>query len=371
MLESANMATTDNGNAAPFKLSLRDLPLPARLTLSLFLIAVGLGYFAGLVQLHFKNATRGQPLPTPNDVVEIFSGRENWPIQYPAPPPVSKMERLIMGPEDVPTTGGASMAKPFFDLDKSTKEKAAEDPSIKERLHDEREGERLAVQAWINLPDDPRKTAYENDELTLPESLADHPITKMYKDQNGQIRVNSIIQERCFKCHQEEGQLGKKRLSEYADFADVLVVPTVGHTSRQMSLESLTQTTHLHLLSFAMLWTLTGLIFSFSSCWKWVRCIVAPLALLAQAADVSCWWLARLEGVGPYFALAIMGTGTVVAIALILQIVLSLWDMYRMSGRLVLVILLGAAIGGGAYLAPRVADYLNREKSPPATAPEK
>ena len=63
-----------------------------------------------------------------------------------------------------------------------------------------------------------------------------------------------------------------------------------------------------------MLWMLTGLIFAFSSYAKWFRCILAPLVLLAQVADVSCWWLARLHGVGPYFALAIIGTGTVVGL---------------------------------------------------------
>ena len=110
----------------------------------------------------------------------------------------------------------------------------------------------------------------------------------------------------------------------------MLIVPEAGHTSRQMSLEHLTQTTHLHLLSFCVLWMLTGLIFAFSSYPTWVRCILAPVVLLAQVADVCCWWLARLNGVGPYFALAIIGTGTVVGFGLFLQIMLSLFNMYRM-----------------------------------------
>ena len=79
------MAT--NANAAPFGITLRGLPLPVRLTLSLFLIAVGLGYFSALMQLHFRDASKGEPLPTPNDVVEIFSGVENWPLPKPAPAP--------------------------------------------------------------------------------------------------------------------------------------------------------------------------------------------------------------------------------------------------------------------------------------------
>ena len=281
------MATNENGGAVPFHVTLRELPLPVRLVLSLFLLAVGLGYFSALVQLHFQNASRGEPLPTPNDVVEIFSGVQNWPVQMPAPPkPVSKMEKLIMAPEDLPHNGSGTMGFAFF---------GKRLPPVK---RPEREGERLAVQAWINAPDAERKEAYDGDAFPLPASLADHPITKDYMA-DGKVRVKSLIQARCDKCHGEEGLQGKIKLSDYSDFADVLTVPVVGHTSRQMSLEHLTQTTHLHLLSFCVLWTLTGLIFAFSSYPRWLRCVLGPIVLLAQVADVSCWWLARLGGRRP------------------------------------------------------------------------
>src|SRR5262249_7418302 len=111
-LEPPNMASNPG---FPVKIVLRDLPLAARLTLSLFLIAVGLGYFSALVQLHFQHATRGQPLPTPNDVVEVFSGVEGWPYPKPPPPrPVSKIEQLIMAPENLPHNGSGTMAFAFF-----------------------------------------------------------------------------------------------------------------------------------------------------------------------------------------------------------------------------------------------------------------
>ncbi len=351
------MATDANGNDAPFKVTLRELPLPVRLVLSLFLLSVGLGYFSALVQLHFQNASRGEPLPTPNDVVEIFSGVQNWPVQMPAPPkPMSKMEKLIMAPEDLPHNGSGTMKFAFF----GKKLPPAKRPG--------REGEQLAVQAWIDAPDAERKAAYDNDAFPLPASLADRPITKDYKDGDN-IKIQSLIQDRCSKCHTDETQQGKKKLVDYSDFADVLTVPAVGHTSRQMSLEHLTQTTHLHLLTFCVLWTLTGLIFAFSSYPRWFRCLLGPIVLLAQVADVGCWWLARLEGVGPYFALAIIGTGTVVGVGLILQIVLSLFNMYRAQGKIVLLLLFGAAAAGGALLEPHVAAYLIQEKAQTATAP--
>ena len=360
------MASSPYG--APFKIVLRDLPLPVRLTLSLFLLSVGLGYFSALAQLHFKNASRGEPLPTPNDVVEIFSGVENWPAPKPAPPkPVSKMERLIMADENLPHNASGTMAFAFFG---TGRQKVAED---KRKF---REGERLAIQAWIDAPDEQRKEAYESDAFPLPESLANQPITKDYVD-GDKVKVKSIIDARCLKCHMDASQEGKKALVEYSDFADVLAVPQVGHTSRQMSLESLTQTTHLHLLTFCVLWTMTGLVFTFSGWPKWLRCVLAPLVLLAQVADVACWWLARLtdpfmslpHGLGPYFALGIIGAGAVVGIGLFLQIVLSLFDMYRTPGRIVLLLLFVASGAGGALVYPHIQKYLNDERTPAVTAP--
>ena len=366
------MATSGTGNdAPPFKITLRDLPLPVRLVLSLFLMAVGLGYLSALVQLHFQQAARGEPMPTPNDVVEIFSGVDGWPSPKAAPPkPVSKMEKLIMAPVDLPHNGSGTMAFAFFDKKVTTEEQR--------KL---REGERLAVQAWINTPDEQRKAAYENDEFPLPDALVSHPMT--HTDANGNVRVNSLIQDRCSKCHESADSQGKKQLVDYSDFADVLTIPAVGRTSRQMSLDKLAQTTHLHLLSFCMLWTMTGVVFAFSSYPKWFRCILGPLVLVAQIADVSCWWLARQttpclflyqyllpNGVGPYFAVAIMGTGAVVGLGLVLQIVLSLFNMYRLPGKVVLLVLfIGAAVAGGVFVKPAVEGYLNQEKSPAASAP--
>src|SRR5205807_1752760 len=86
----------------------------------------------------------------------------------------------------------------------------------------------------------------------------------------------------------------------------------------------------------------------------------APIVLVAQVVDVFCWWLARLEPpAGPYFALAIIGTGGIVGLGLVLQIVLSLWDLYGRKGRLVLALLFltGAGLFGLAFekvIAPQL-----------------
>src|SRR5262249_31070940 len=158
------------------------------------------------------------------------------------------------------------------------------------------------------------------------------PVTKKYLS-GSNVKVQSILYERCAKCHEgEEGQ-GKADLSTYEALEKYMEVPkpvvaadgkTIVKSTRQMSVERLTESTHLHALSFAVLFTLTGLVFAFSSYPVWIRCFLAPLVLLAQVVDLSCWWLARLEGIGPYSALPIRGAGAVVGAGLMLKIVLSL-----------------------------------------------
>ncbi len=368
-----------NGNGVPFRLTLRELPLPVRLVLSLFLMAVALGYFSALVQLHFQNASPGEPLPTADDVVEIFSGVEHfWSGKPPAAEPlkpVSKLEKLIMAPETLPFNGSGSMAKAFFNKD--LKKLTDKDPEAGAKMRQDREGERLALQAWINTPPEQRQEAYEKDALPMPEELAGRSITQKFVEGRN-VKVRSILEARCYSCHETEGQQGKVALDTYESLDKYMELPKatkladgtmVAKSSRQMSLEHLTQTTHLHLLTFCVLWMLTGLIFAFSSYPTWVRCILAPVVLLAQVADVSCWWLARLDGVGPYFALAIIGTGAVVGVGLLLQIALSLFNMYRLPGRLVLSVLLGAAIAGCVALEPIIDSRLASEKAPPPSAP--
>src|SRR5262249_48837802 len=86
---------------------LRRLPLPTRLVLTLFLIAMGIGYFAGLVQLHFAHAKGGELLPSAQDAVDVYHG--------PTGQPMSKMERLLTTTEG-PFNGTGTMRPAFFEL---------------------------------------------------------------------------------------------------------------------------------------------------------------------------------------------------------------------------------------------------------------
>lgn len=95
------------------RFSLRALPLPAKLVVTCFLLAVGLGYSSAMIQLHMQDSRSGKPMPTVDDVVAKFTGKR-WLHETP-PRPVSQLEKLIMGPaEGAPFNGTGSMAPVFF-----------------------------------------------------------------------------------------------------------------------------------------------------------------------------------------------------------------------------------------------------------------
>lgn len=363
-------AETTPAPAARF--TLRQLPLPAKLVLTLFLLTVGLGYTSAMVQLHMQHSDRdGTTLPTPANVVAVFAGKVWKEARKDGDPRVvSQLEAIISGDPHGNLTG-KNMTPAFFDHDESTyHEDVKKDPQTDAKRH----GERLAIIDWINTAPDGRQKEYDADRFALTRAQAQRPITDGYltRDDLGTsfVKIKTIIDQRCARCHQPGGEKGSVPLTTYEELAKYIPVdaevPEGGgwvNSGKQMGLEKLTQSTHAHLLSFAVLFTLTGLTFAFSGYPGWIRGIVGPVVLLAQVSDVACWWLARLPNVGPYFAMAIIGTGAVVGMGLGAQIVLSLFNMYGPKGKVGLVLLFAvAAAGGGAAYTTAVKPYLDAEK---------
>ena len=347
--------------------TLRQLPLPAKLVVSVFLITVGLGYFSALVQMHLQHSSReGEPLPTSDDVVAVFAGVKKFDPNAPAP--VSKLEKLVMGPiEGAPWNGNGSMAAAFFHKDVGDFRAAIkDDPNLKAKLEAEREGERLAIKTWIQHPELVRKAAYDADLMVWK----DQTITSGYRAGDA-VKVKAILDERCVRCHSKDGDVPAFPLDTYDHLLKYMGAPPAVPdadgwipSGRQTSVEKLTQSTHAHLLSFAMLFGLTGFLFAFTGLPKKVRMVFAPLVLVAQVADISCWWLARVPGYGPYFAYMILGTGGLVGMGLTIHILGCLFDMYNRRGRIVLVCLFACGSAGFCVLYVKVIEpVLNAQKA--------
>jgi hypothetical protein len=321
------------------RFTLRDLSLPARLVLSAFLIAVGVGYVSAVVQLHFQQSSRkGDPLPSKDNVVDTFHGKKDL---------TSQIVKLISGPETGNPDKGDNMTPAFFKADGGEFKKAVTKQKRPEaEVHAEREGERAAILAWVK--NGVRKEYYMEDAFPLPDDLKDKPLTEKFNN-DGKAKIRSIFNERCGRCHDPQNGMGNATNFPLDNYDAIAKYAKVSRGF--MSIEKLTQSTHAHLLSFAVLYCLTGLIFAFTSYPALIRGIIAPLVLVAQVADIACWWLARLEGpLGEQFAVAILYTGGVVGVGLALQIVLGLFNMYSAKGKLVL-LLLAAASAYGGYVA--------------------
>ncbi len=308
------------------RIVLRELPLAARLVLAAFLVTVGLGYGSALVQLHFQHASPGNALPSLDDVVRKFHGDPNPAAR------VSTLQRLIETPghEDVPFSGTGSMARAF--TTKSSDFSSATRRRPRAEVEREREGERLALLAFVK--DGLNRQVYEADAMPRPASLADHPITEEFLNADGTVKIRTLFAERCVRCHQPDGDDAQGAKYPLQSFEQIEQYARVESNPGAMSLPALAQTTHAHLLSFALLWTATGLVIAFSSYPAWLRVTLAPLVLIAQVVDIACWWLARLPGdTGVTFAKTIMVTGGIVGIGLALQIGLGLIDLFRWGPR--------------------------------------
>jgi len=347
--------------------TLRALPLPAKLVLSTFLIAVGIGYFSAMVQLHMQHGNRdGNPLPTPDDVVEHFSGVK----PYDGKAPVSKLEAILTGPID----GGFNKNNmvPAFHAKATGYEKETKERG-KEVVDAERDAERRLLISWFNIEPEARKKTYEA--APVPAEFLGKPITEDVIDgEKKTFNPAAVVEARCLKCHGEGGS-NKPEFDTFAKLEPLITAPPLEilpgnyvRSSKKASVEGLTQSTHAHLLSFAVLFTLTGMTFAFTSYPGYLRGFLGPIVLIAQLCDIACWWLARIDGIGPYFAQAILATGGVVGLGLTAQIVLSLFNLYGAKGKLVLLIMAGVFAAAFAVLTIQVIEPTLRAEKLSASA---
>ena len=346
---------------------LRDLSLDARLVVAAFLVSVGIGYFSALVQLHFQAASPGQLLPGPRESGIIYHGPKKV---------MSQLERILTANEKLPFNGSGSMRAAF--TTRSTgwqhaiKEEAKKhklDPKKKSDLLEaekllraERDGEILILVDWVHsqLPE----KAYEEDSYPLPAHLANQPITdKFVSEENSakSAQIKTILETRCVRCHSEgkTGPAAQAPLESYEDVRDYSQVETAG---AGMSLRKLAQTSHVHLLGFAMLYGLTGFIFCFTSYPIRVRLLLAPLALVAQVVEISVgWWGGRAYE--PLATNALPVFAIIAAAALFCHIVGSLLNMFGAKGKaMVLLLLVASAVGVGALHTYVINPYLQDEQ---------
>jgi hypothetical protein len=293
-------------------------------------------------------------MPTIADVVRKFTGKVKF--DEPPPPPVSKFVKLITTPEEGhPFNGSGTMSPAFFSQNPDYNKVGRTSPADQPHARADFAGERDVLVLWAESPEDVREKAYRDDHFDVKDKdKLPKAITPKFVSA-GAFKVKSIIDARCARCHATGEAQSTWPLQTYDQICKYLKVPdpvpfTKGDyikVEEPISLDKLTQSTHAHLLSFAVLFSCTGLIFAFTSYPSIVRCVLGPWVLLAIVTDVVFWWLARLsDDYGVYFAKGVIGTGLCAGAGLGAQITLSLWNMYGSKGKFVLLLLF--AIGAAA-----------------------
>jgi hypothetical protein len=336
----------------PQRWDLRRLNFSAKVAVAAFLFSVGLGYLSALVNLHFAEATPGNVLPSEDDVRRAYNGASG----------VSQLERLLVAHPSLPFNGSGSMRGAFTRHRSGqiptkvlrSKAKALglahDDPKVAEAVWKDRDGERVAMIAWVRSGGSEKEF---NDGFPLKGDLASLVLTPDMVDVRDDVRyaqINAIVQLRCVRCHSVNagGPGSQYPLDEYEDFKPYLGA----EKSSGKSLAKLALTTHVHLLGFSMLYGLTGLLLALTPLPGWLRLPLAPLPLAAQVVDIAFWWLARLEEpYGPMFASLIRVSGGVVAAGLLLQIILTLFSMFEKLWSWVVLVALFAGASYGAHLA--------------------
>jgi hypothetical protein len=348
---------------------LRQASLPTRMVISAFLISVGVGYLSALVQLHFQQAPPGEILPGSKEVRDAYSGRSG----------MGQIEKLVLASERLPFNGSGSMKAAFFErssgwegaIKKRAKAAGLDRAAAEKALRTDRFLERDALIDWLRAGAlEPTYSAHPLSEA-LVKRLPKEPDEGLFSQDDTTkkwvVNVNKIVTMRCARCHTGNGSQGKDAAAEI-DLTDYEGVAPYVQAERPggSSLMKLAQTTHVHLLGFSMLYGLTGILLSLTSYPGWFRLVFGPLALIAQLADISCWWLARYD---PIFADTIRVTGGIVGVSLLIQIAATLVDLFDRKGRIILALVTagGLAIGGMVWMNV-IGPHLAYEKAN-ATAP--
>ncbi len=271
------------------------LPLAWRIVLTVVLLFLAAGYLAALANIYAQNErVDGEPGLGPRDLILKYAGG-NVRIE-PGKPAPSRMLEMIQG----------AMRQYFSD-----------DASYR------------VLYTWLS--NGAREDAFSD------------PI--------GELSPEDVFIADCLRCHAADSgeTIGTKSpfgpdqfTPDYARIRKFALPTTPGQpTVRRDPIDwrDLAMSTHAHLLSVPMFLVLLATLFLWTG-WpagpaprtQRLRGVIAALPLAAFLLDVACWWLARLPGVGRFFALAIAGTGALFGLGFVTQWIVVMTALWRREG---------------------------------------
>lgn len=262
--------------------AMQNLPLAWKIVLSVVLVFLAAGYVAALANIYAQNErVDGKPGLSPRDLILKYAGGDVEVEAGRAAP--SRMLEMIQG----------AMRQYFSD-----------DASYRV-LHE-----------WLE--------AGAGEEA--------------FREASDDLSPEDVFIADCLRCHAADSgeEIGMKSpfgpdqfTPDYRLIAKFALPHEPGQTTVHrdpIDWRDLAMSSHAHLLSVPMFLILLAGLFLWSGRpagssrgAQLARGVLAALPLAAFLADVACWWLARLPGVGWLFALAIAGTGAVFGLGFVVQ----------------------------------------------------
>jgi hypothetical protein len=138
--------------------------------------------------------------------------------------------------------------------------------------------------------------------------------------QDGYGSIEPIIATKCAGCHSPQSGLPVSSLASFED------VRKVAQGDTGTSLLQLARVSHVHLFGIAVIFLLTGAIFSLSETPVSFRVTMLVVPYLAILMDIGSWWATKYYS--PVFAWIVIIGGAFMGIALACQILVSLWEMW-------------------------------------------
>lgn len=131
--------------------------------------------------------------------------------------------------------------------------------------------------------------------------------------------VQPILQHDCLQCHSPESGLNVPNLTSYDNVMKVAQIDT------GTSVATLVKLSHIHLFGIGLLLLAVGMIFRYAELPIILKNTITIAPFIAVFIDILSWYLTKWD---PLYAYTVVVAGAVVGLALAVQILVPLWQMW-------------------------------------------
>ena len=131
--------------------------------------------------------------------------------------------------------------------------------------------------------------------------------------------VQPILSSNCIMCHSPASGMGLPPLDSYEN------VLKLTQTDTGASAQSLVRVSHIHLFGISFILFLLGRIFLLCEMPRMVKRITVAIPFLAMFLDILSWYVTKIL---PEFALVVVMSGALMGVSIMVQIMVSLYQMW-------------------------------------------